>query len=173
MARRDFTKPTNPYHYALHCLGGKWKMTLLHEMYIYDSIRFNHTQKLHNISEKVLSQQLKELLNDGLVERIVNSDTFPPSTDYVLTAEGRQVIPALDILYIWSIRHMDANDIPIDSAAFLVHQSEKFYEALGDIMAANQFETTSRVKTSQNSFKNGEEEPEKPSRTSHKSQPKQ
>ena len=33
MARSTFDQPTNPYHYALHCIGGKWKMTILHEIY--------------------------------------------------------------------------------------------------------------------------------------------
>lgn len=139
MAREDFTQPTNPYHYALHCLGGRWKMTILHEIYTYGVIHFNQTLKVIPISEKVLSQQLKELIQDGLVERIVNAETFPPSTDYVLTNEGKQLIPALDILYIWSIRHMDARGIPIDADAFVVHNSERYVDALGDIMEANRF----------------------------------
>ncbi len=139
MARTDFSQPTNPYHYALHCLGGKWKMTILHEIYTYGTIHFNQTLKVLPLSEKVLSQQLKELIRDGLVKRIVISDTFPPATDYVLTEEGEQLIPALDLLYIWSIRQMDARKLPIDVDAFAVHQSEKYLEALGDVMAANGF----------------------------------
>ena len=35
MARRTFDEPTNPYHYTLHCIGGKWKMTILHEIHTY------------------------------------------------------------------------------------------------------------------------------------------
>lgn len=139
MARQDFTQPTNPYHYALHCLGGRWKMTILHEIYTYGVIHFNQTLKVLPISEKVLSQQLKELIQDGLVRRIVNSETFPPSTDYVLTDDGKTLIPALDILYIWSIRQMDAKGIPIDADAFVVHNSERYVDALGDIMEANRF----------------------------------
>ena len=139
MARTDFSQPTNPYHYALHCLGGKWKMTILHEIYTYGTIHFNQTLKVLPLSEKVLSQQLKELIRDGLVKRIAISDTFPPATDYVLTEEGEQLIPALDLLYIWSIRQMDARKLPIDVDAFAVHQSEKYLEALGDVMAANGF----------------------------------
>ena len=139
MARADFTHPTNPYHYALHCLGGKWKMTILHEIYTHGSIHFNQTLKVLPMSEKVLSQQLKELISDGLVRRIVSSETFPPSTEYELTEEAAGLIPALDILYIWSIRQMDAKKIPIDADAFAVHDSAKYLEALGDIMKANGF----------------------------------
>ena len=117
MAREDFSLPTNPYHYALHCLGGKWKMTILHEIYTHGSIHFNQTLKVIPLSEKVLSQQLKELIADGLVKRSVESETFPPSTIYELTPEARQLIPALDIL--------------------VVHKTENYVKALGDIMEAN------------------------------------
>ena len=49
------------------------------------------------------------------------------------------MIPALDILYIWSIRQMDRKGIPIDADAFVVHKAEKYVEALKDIMEANDF----------------------------------
>ena len=139
MQQKQFDTPTNPYHYALHCIGGKWKMTILHEIYTYGKIHFNQTLKVLPVSEKVLSQQLKELVRDGLVQRIVNGDVYPASIEYILTVEGYRLIPALDILYIWSIRQMDAKQIPIDADAFVVHQSEKYVEALKDIMEANDF----------------------------------
>jgi DNA-binding HxlR family transcriptional regulator len=139
MPREKLTGPTNPYHYALHCIGGKWKMTLLHEMFTFGKIHFNQTLKVLPISEKVLSQQLKELTEDGLVQRIVNGDTYPPTITYVLTTEGARLMPALDILYIWSIRQMDAKDIPIDADAFVVHKAQKYVDALKDIMEANEF----------------------------------
>jgi len=137
MTREHLTTPTNPYHFALHCLGGKWKMTILHEIYTNGSIRFNRTLKVLPISEKVLSQQLKDLIADGLITRTVLSSDFPLSTCYELTPAGKQLIPALDILYIWSIRQMDAKGIPIDADAFVVHNAEKYLDALGDIMEAH------------------------------------
>ncbi len=139
MERKPFDEPTNPYHYALHCLGGRWKMTIVHEIYTFGSIRFNQTLKVLPISEKVLSQQLKELIADGIVERIVGQESFPPATSYVLTEQGKKLIPALDILYIWSIRQMHERNIPIDADAFVVHQSERYVSALGSIMEANDF----------------------------------
>ena len=39
MARRTFDEPTNPYHYTLHCIGGKWKMTILHEIHTYGNLK--------------------------------------------------------------------------------------------------------------------------------------
>ena len=138
MKADNFDTPTNPYHYVLHCIGGKWKKTILHEIYTYGSIRFNQTLKILPISEKVFSQQLKELVEAGLIRRI-SYDTVPPKVEYVLTPSGEQLIPALDILYIWSIRQMHDRRIPIDADAFVVHKSEKYVDALGDIMRENNF----------------------------------
>ena len=138
MKEERFDTPTNPYHYVLHCIGGKWKMTILHEIYTYGSIRFNQTLKLLPISEKVFSQQLRELTEAGLIRRI-SYDTVPPKVEYVLTPSGEQLMPALDILYIWSVRRMDVLGIPIDADAFGVHKSESYVNALKDIMDANNF----------------------------------
>jgi len=123
----------NPYHYIRHCLLGKWKMTILHHIHTYGSIRFNSTLKTLPISEKVFSEQLKELMKDGLIARR-QYETIPVKVEYVLTPAGEQLVPALDILYIWSIRRMDELGIPIDPDAFLVHNSEKYVKALEDIM---------------------------------------
>lgn len=133
MQKDDFMDVVNPYHYIRHCLLGKWKMTILHHIHTYGSIRFNHTLKTLPISEKVFSEQLKELMDDGLIAR-KQYETIPVKVEYVLTPAGEQLVPALDILYIWSIKRMDELKIPIDPDAFLVHKSEKYIEALKEIM---------------------------------------
>lgn len=123
----------NPYHYVNSCISGKWKITILHHIHTYGAIRFNETRKTLPVSEKVLSQQLKELAKDGLVKRI-QYDTMPLKVEYVLTPVGEELIPALDLLYIWSIRRMKQLDLPIDSDAFEVHTAEKYVSALKDIL---------------------------------------
>lgn len=133
MARNKFEGPTNPYHYALHCIGGKWKMTILHEIDTFGSIRFNYAVRVFPLSEKVLSQQLKELVNDGLVRRIAY-DVVPPKVSYELTDAGKRLMPILDSLYIWAVRRMDELDMPIDQDAFVVHKSKKYTDALRDVM---------------------------------------
>ena len=139
MARECFDKPTNPYHYALHCISGKWKMVILHEVYTFGRLKFNYTRKVLPITEKVLSQQLKELCDDGIIQRIVDGNQFPPKVKYVLTKSGEQLLPVLDTLYIWSIRQMHERGIPIDTDAFVVHKSEKYLDVLWDIMKSNWF----------------------------------
>jgi DNA-binding HxlR family transcriptional regulator len=133
MQTDDVIESVNPYHYIRHCLFGKWKMTILHQIHTYGCIRFNHTLRTLPISEKVFSQQLKELVEDGLIKRI-QYETIPVKVEYILTPAGEQLVPALDILYIWSIRRMSELKIHIDPDAFLVHKSEKYLEALKEIM---------------------------------------
>lgn len=137
MARENFKGSTNPYHYALHCIGGKWKMTILHEIYTFGKIRFNQTLKVLPISEKVLSQQLKELIEDGLVQRNVDDGTFPPTIDYMLTDTGKELLPALDLFYIWSIRQMKERGIEIDTDSYTVHTDAKYMDALKDVLGTD------------------------------------
>jgi DNA-binding HxlR family transcriptional regulator len=113
-------------------------MTLLHEIYTFGRIRFNQTLKKLPISEKVLAQQLKEMMQDGLVKR-VSYDTIPPKVEYMLTDSGECLIPALDILYVWSIRQMDRRGIAIDPDNFVVHKSEKYVNALRDVIDSHNF----------------------------------
>ena len=93
-------------------ISGNGKMTLLHHIHHYGKIRFNETKKTLGVSEKVLSQQLKELTHDGLVERI-QYNTIPLKVEYILTPLGEDLIPALDILYIWSIRRLNELNLPL------------------------------------------------------------
>lgn len=140
----------NPYHYILQCLGGKWKMTLLHEIHTFGKIRFNQTLKVLPISEKVLSQQLKELIDDGLIRR-TSYDVIPPKVEYRLTEAGNELIPALDIFYIWAIRQMTDKGIPIDADNFVVHLSEKYVGSLREyIKEENLFQAAQRKRNAKN-----------------------
>ncbi|MDC7954228.1 helix-turn-helix domain-containing protein [Fusobacterium simiae] len=122
----------NPYLYVMQLISGKWKITILHHIHTYGFIRFNQMRKTLPISEKVLGQQLKELEKDGLIKRILY-DEMPVRVEYVLTDIGKELIPALDILYIWSIKRMDERKITIDPDAFVVHQSERYVSELYEI----------------------------------------
>ncbi|MBE6034960.1 MAG: winged helix-turn-helix transcriptional regulator [Clostridiales bacterium] len=124
---------TNPYQYALSCLGGKWKMTILHHIHHHGVIRFSKTKKTLPVSEKVLSQQLKELIEDGLIERI-QYNTIPLKVEYILTPAGERIIPALDMIYMWSIERMRELDIEIDPDAFLVHTQKKYHKCVSEII---------------------------------------
>ena len=86
------------YHCALdvtmHVIGGKWKTIVL--WYLRKgSKRFSELRKLiPDITEKMLSMQLKQLEKDGLVSRKVFAEV-PPRVQYTLTAHGRTQLPLL------------------------------------------------------------------------------
>ena len=120
----------NPFHFALSCIGGKWKMIILYKIYTHDNIRFNHLLRLMPLSEKVLSHQLKELLNDGLIKRVVFGETTPPSVAYILTDEGRELIPSLDILYLWSARRLNEAGVEIDNFEIPISNSNAYNDNL-------------------------------------------
>lgn len=131
-------KFTNPYLYVMKHISGKWKVTILHHIYNYGFIRFNKTIRTLPVSKKVLNQQLKELEKDGLIQRI-QYQTIPLKVEYILTEIGKELIPAFDKLYIWSIKRMHERNIPIDPDAFVVHQDKKYYLKLKTIYQENNF----------------------------------
>lgn len=133
MERETLKYPINPYQYVRYVIGSKWKMTILHNIYLEDISHFNDTCKKLQVSEKVLSRQLKELVDDGLVTKI-QYEGIPPRTEYHLTSWGNELIEVLDHLYIWSVRRLDNLGLPIDPDAFYAHQEEKYTSKLGDIM---------------------------------------
>ncbi len=103
----------NPYQFISDCISGKWKMMILHLIHQSGAIRFNETKATLGISEKVLSQQLKALTENGLIERI-RFATIPPKVEYVLTPLGEGLIPALDILYAWAVCHLEKPEMPAE-----------------------------------------------------------
>lgn len=81
-------------------LGGKWKTVIL--WYLRNEPkRFSELNKLiPEITEKMLSLQLKQLEKDGIVARKVYPEV-PPRVEYFLTKEGKTVIPILEELAKW------------------------------------------------------------------------
>jgi DNA-binding HxlR family transcriptional regulator len=84
-------------------LGGKWKTVVL--WYLRDhALRFSELRRLMpEITEKMLSLQLKHLEKDGLISRKVFAEV-PPRVEYALTKEGRSLGPALEALAAWGRR---------------------------------------------------------------------
>lgn len=108
-------------------------MTILHHIHHHGAIRFTKTKKTLPVSEKVLSQQLKELVEAGLIERI-QYNTIPLKVEYILTPAGKRLIPALDFIYVWSIQRMRDLNIEIDPDAFLVHTQKKYHTCVSELI---------------------------------------
>lgn len=87
---------------ALRILEGRWKLAIIFRLYGEEVMRFSALEKsIGKVSQKVLTQQLRELERDGLVKRTVHP-VVPPRVDYELTTLGRSLRPALRALREWS-----------------------------------------------------------------------
>jgi DNA-binding HxlR family transcriptional regulator len=92
------------YHCALDVtmdyIGGKWKSVVL--WYLRNQrMRFGELRKqIPDITEKMLSMQLKQLEQDGIVQREVFAEV-PPRVEYCLTKEGKTMLPMLEALAEW------------------------------------------------------------------------
>ncbi len=87
--------------YTLSLINGKYKITILYTLMVFEVVRFNEMKKyIGNISYKTLSSTLKELEADMLVHR-KEYPQIPPKVEYRLTERGKSLIPILDALCEW------------------------------------------------------------------------
>lgn len=82
-------------------VGGKWKCLILYHLYAGAKRPRDLLQRLEGISQKVLTEQLRQLATDGLIERRVYTEV-PPRVEYYLTEDGASLEPALRMLCHWS-----------------------------------------------------------------------
>lgn len=89
------------FSYTLSLISGKYKMTILYCLMEYKIVRFNQLQRyIKKISDKTLSQNLKELERDELIHREVYNQ-IPPKVEYSLTKRGESLMKVLDELCRW------------------------------------------------------------------------
>lgn len=89
------------FSYTLSLISGKHKMVILYCLMEFEPVRFNQLQRyLKKISDKTLSQNLKELEQDGLIRRVVYPQ-IPPKVEYSLTQRGKSLMTVLDALCTW------------------------------------------------------------------------
>jgi len=85
---------------TLEIIGGKWKAVILWHL-THKTLRFSQLQRrLPGITQKMLTQQLRELERDGMVHRQVYAEV-PPRVEYSLTPEGRTLAPLLSLMCEW------------------------------------------------------------------------
>ncbi len=85
-------------------LDGRWKLVILFHLFGGKTLRFSDLERsIPAISQKMLSQQLRQLERDGIVARVVHAQV-PPKVEYHLTEWGQSLCPALDELLAWAER---------------------------------------------------------------------
>ena len=93
------------FSYALSLISGKHKMVILYCLMEYEPVRFNEMRRyLGGVSDKTLSQNLKELEADALITRTVYPQ-IPPKVEYTLTERGSSLVKILDKLCDWGLEN--------------------------------------------------------------------
>jgi len=90
--------------YAIQLMGGRWKLLILMRLEN-GKRRFGELNKqIPNITERMLTLQLRELEQDGLITRKVYAEV-PPRVEYEMTDIGRDLLPICAGLHTWGTKH--------------------------------------------------------------------
>jgi len=94
-----------PVTTTLRVLGGKWKPLILYVIEQAQPVRFNELHRqVTGITQKMLTQQLREMQKDGLVSRKVFPEV-PPRVEYSMTEYGESLSPVLRSMWNWGEKH--------------------------------------------------------------------
>jgi DNA-binding HxlR family transcriptional regulator len=100
---RDLT--SCPVTATMELIGGKWKILILH-LINNDINRFGKMgMMLKGISKQMLTTQLRELENDGLIERKIYAE-IPPRVEYFLSEKGTSIMTVINAMKDWGLEHI-------------------------------------------------------------------
>lgn len=94
-----------PLTAALAALGGKWKMIIVYWLAESPKHFAGLRRLMPSISQKVLTQQLRELTDDGIVKREPQGSR-PAPVEYSLTDYGQSVLPLVENVRLWGREHL-------------------------------------------------------------------
>ena len=104
MRDEKFCNSNCPFTRAIGTIGNKWKPIIINVIGT-RSIRFGQLDAIvPHISRKVLTEQLKELEEDGLLERLAYKE-LPPRVEYRLSEKGLAFLPILEHIKEWNLKY--------------------------------------------------------------------
>ena len=93
-----------PAEETLEVIEGRWKVLILWHLFA-GTMRFSELRRqLSGVTQKILTQQLRQMERDGLVRRKVYAEV-PPRVEYSLTALGKSLRPVVDSMCKWGEKH--------------------------------------------------------------------
>ncbi len=102
--------PGCPVEVTLDIIGGRWKGVVLHHLLENEYLRFNELhRRLHGINQRMLTKQLRELEESGLVDRTIYAEV-PPRVEYRITTEGETLRPLITMLAQWGEGRMERGE---------------------------------------------------------------
>lgn len=97
-----------PIEITVNLISSKWKALILRDL-MHGPKRFGELNKsIHGISQKMLTQQLREMENDMLINRNVFPE-IPPKVEYSLTEVGLSLKPILNAMHEWGKLYKNKN----------------------------------------------------------------
>lgn len=96
-----------PIETAVNLIGHKWKVLILRNLLTSDQQRFRDLQRgITGISQKMLTQQLRQMEEDGLIKRKIYAEV-PPRVEYSLTELGWSLQPILNSISTWGKNYLE------------------------------------------------------------------
>jgi len=109
MAEKRKNKDFNPNNcgvtHFLNRIGGKWKVLIIHAISL-NCNRFSLLKKvIPGISKQMLVNQLRELEEDKIIERIIYAE-MPPRVEYKMTKYGQSLLPVIGVIQEWGLKDL-------------------------------------------------------------------
>jgi DNA-binding HxlR family transcriptional regulator len=99
---KDFNPYNCPVTHTMNLIGGKWKMLIMYAVGL-NCNRFSKLQRaLPLISKQMLVNQLRELEQDGILERTIYPEV-PPRVEYKLSERGQSLTPVIAAMQEWGL----------------------------------------------------------------------
>lgn len=100
-----FDQKSCPVTATMHVIGGKWKTILINAIYQTSPARFGELKRsVVGISQSMLTSQLRELEDDGIINRKIYAEV-PPKVEYTLTEFGFTLSPIIQSIGEWGKKY--------------------------------------------------------------------
>lgn len=102
-------RSASPVDYTMQTIGGKWKPIILY-LISKDINRFGLLKRgIFGISKQMLTKQLRELEEHGLITRVIYAE-IPPRVEYFISEKGYSIFPIIDSMYAWGEKYMQFDE---------------------------------------------------------------